>query len=281
MPKTLHVQVCMDGLVITGNCVLKLISFSQIYFSSIFACSFYGCFFLNLAHTFFRLINLLETRHRDRSYSNPEGFEKFSNLYATASSFNPSLSTIDCDGEDVEMDGSEDQIQTKSDSELLRNTRSRILEDLDEERASRGGKGVVTLPHMLAKYSQIYNKGGRVGIYTPAERTAIIAKFRSKRSRRVWNKKIRYNCRKNLADRRLRVKGRFVKRTEVEGLLSTRSGEENCSSPPPPAIPVSEASSASEEDCQESELPDTMPDEVSFEPTKEQPFRRTRRHTIA
>uniref|UniRef100_A0A7S1BWW7 Uncharacterized protein n=1 Tax=Corethron hystrix TaxID=216773 RepID=A0A7S1BWW7_9STRA len=96
-----------------------------------------------------------ETRHRDRSYSNPEGFEKFSNLYATASSFNPSLSTIDCDGEDVEMDGSEDQIQTKSDSELLRNTRSRILEDLDEERASRGGKGVVTLPHMLAKYSQV------------------------------------------------------------------------------------------------------------------------------
>jgi len=62
----------------------------------------------------------------------------------------------------------------------------------------------------------MYNKNGRIGIYTPNERSAIIAKFNSKRTRRVWNKKIRYNCRKNLADRRVRVKGRFVKRSSEE-----------------------------------------------------------------
>ena len=50
---------------------------------------------------------------------------------------------------------------------------------------------------------QIYNKNGRIGIYTASERAAIIARFQSKRTRRVWNKKIRYGCRKNLADRRL------------------------------------------------------------------------------
>ena len=39
----------------------------------------------------------------------------------------------------------------------------------------------------------------------------IIQRFREKRLRRNWAKKIRYTCRKNLADRRIRVKGRFVK----------------------------------------------------------------------
>lgn len=43
------------------------------------------------------------------------------------------------------------------------------------------------------------------------ERNAIILRFREKRKRRVWKKKIRYFCRKSLADSRVRVKGRFVK----------------------------------------------------------------------
>lgn len=97
-------------------------------------------------------------------------------------------------------------------AELLRRARARLLEDLSTEGAM-GEKGVLPLPHSLSKYKEVYNKNGRIGIYTPAERAAIIAKFNTKRSRRVWNKKIRYNCRKNLADRRMRVKGRFVKRS--------------------------------------------------------------------
>jgi len=67
------------------------------------------------------------------------------------------------------------------------------------------------IPDVLEQYKDIYNKDGRIGIYTRKERDAIIKRFQDKRTRRVWKKKIRYGCRKNLADRRIRVKGRFVR----------------------------------------------------------------------
>merc|ERR1711865_398555 len=54
-------------------------------------------------------------------------------------------------------------------------------------------------------------KGGRIGIYNPAQRKALLAKFAAKRKRRVYGKAVRYRCRKNLANNRVRVKGRFVK----------------------------------------------------------------------
>jgi hypothetical protein len=76
--------------------------------------------------------------------------------------------------------------------------------------------------------SQVYNKHGRIGIYTPSERAAIIARFHRKRSRRVWNKKIRYGCRKNLADRRMRVKGHFVKRSTESKTTPVATMEEAC-----------------------------------------------------
>uniref|UniRef100_A0A7S3UTQ9 CCT domain-containing protein n=1 Tax=Heterosigma akashiwo TaxID=2829 RepID=A0A7S3UTQ9_HETAK len=56
--------------------------------------------------------------------------------------------------------------------------------------------------------------GGHVGIYTPAERRERLARFHAKRQRRVWRKKIKYDCRKKLAESRPRVKGRFVRRGE-------------------------------------------------------------------
>jgi hypothetical protein len=55
-------------------------------------------------------------------------------------------------------------------------------------------------------------RGGKIGIYNPIQRKILLAKFAEKRQRRRWGKKVRYNCRKNLADTRVRVKGRFVKR---------------------------------------------------------------------
>jgi hypothetical protein len=103
---------------------------------------------------------------------------------------------------------------------------------------------------------KIYNQNGRIGIYTPAERYAIIAKYMRKRNRRVWNKKIRYNCRKSLADRRLRIKGRFVKRSEQDQLAKdlARNGDVY--------------------------MLNTNDPDAGFSPTDDLPYRRLRRHTV-
>ncbi|GMH74066.1 hypothetical protein TrLO_g9758 [Triparma laevis f. longispina] len=72
----------------------------------------------------------------------------------------------------------------------------------------------------LSRFSHIYNKNGHIGIYSPSERSALIAKHLMKKEKRCWRKKVRYGCRKNLADRRMRVKGRFVKREDDVGLMN-------------------------------------------------------------
>lgn len=48
------------------------------------------------------------------------------------------------------------------------------------------------------------------GIYTKAERRQKILRFREKRERRNFSKKVLYSCRKQFADSRPRVGGRFV-----------------------------------------------------------------------
>mmetsp|Transcript_27318 Transcript_27318/g.36576 ORF Transcript_27318/g.36576 Transcript_27318/m.36576 type:complete len:108 (-) Transcript_27318:846-1169(-) len=62
----------------------------------------------------------------------------------------------------------------------------------------------------------LVNKDGRIGIYRPEARKARIAKFHSKRKMRIWRKRIKYDCRKKLADSRPRIKGRFVKRSDED-----------------------------------------------------------------
>ena len=55
---------------------------------------------------------------------------------------------------------------------------------------------------------------GQIGIYSLAQRKAKIIKYVEKRKKRVWSKKIKYDVRKNFADSRVRVKGRFVRKED-------------------------------------------------------------------
>ena len=55
---------------------------------------------------------------------------------------------------------------------------------------------------------------GSIGAYTAEERLARIARFMEKRRRRMWTKRVIYGVRKDFANSRSRIKGRFVKKKE-------------------------------------------------------------------
>lgn len=55
---------------------------------------------------------------------------------------------------------------------------------------------------------------GWIGAYSPESRKVRIGRFLEKRNHRVWTKTVKYDVRKNFADSRLRVKGRFVKKED-------------------------------------------------------------------
>jgi len=88
------------------------------------------------------------------------------------------------------------------------------------------------LPYNLPiEYALTYNKNGYIGIYSPQERANMLKRYHEKRKRRSWTKLVRYNCRKKLAEKRLRVHGRFVKAGFVPPTPSTteekKKDEEN------------------------------------------------------
>jgi len=62
----------------------------------------------------------------------------------------------------------------------------------------------------------------QIGTLTPEERQQKIERYREKRKRRVWEKKIAYDCRKRVADNRLRIKGRFITKDEAARLLRSK-----------------------------------------------------------
>ncbi len=64
-----------------------------------------------------------------------------------------------------------------------------------------------------------------IGTLTVSQRKDKIQKYLEKRKRRIWKKKICYDCRKKVADKRLRVKGRFVTREQAYALLGTTPEE--------------------------------------------------------
>ena len=86
--------------------------------------------------------------------------------------------------------------------------------------SSMGSTGSDSGPRMRAytlgdgPQAQMERMTGMVGIYGPEERKARIARFLEKRKRRVWSRKVKYDVRKNFADSRMRIKGRFVKKED-------------------------------------------------------------------
>ncbi|XP_073136402.1 zinc finger protein HD1-like [Henckelia pumila] len=64
--------------------------------------------------------------------------------------------------------------------------------------------------------SSIIESMNRASPYGPEEKKERIERYRSKKNLRNFNKKIKYECRKTLADSRPRIRGRFARNDELE-----------------------------------------------------------------
>jgi hypothetical protein len=61
-----------------------------------------------------------------------------------------------------------------------------------------------------------FRRKENIGIYSPVARRDRLRRFMQKRKKRIWQKRVKYDVRKNFADSRLRFKGRFVKKEDEE-----------------------------------------------------------------
>lgn len=64
-----------------------------------------------------------------------------------------------------------------------------------------------------------FHSSRKIGTLTVEERRIKIEKYLQKRKKRTWSKKISYDCRKRVADSRLRIKGRFVTKEQAFAML--------------------------------------------------------------
>ena len=64
------------------------------------------------------------------------------------------------------------------------------------------------------------NTQKKIGNLTAEERTAKVAKYLEKRRNRSKKHTIHYECRKRVADQRIRVHGRFITKTDAKFLLN-------------------------------------------------------------
>lgn len=69
---------------------------------------------------------------------------------------------------------------------------------------------------LSSESSAIIEGMSRACRYSPEEKKERIERYRSKRNQRNFNKKIKYACRKTLADSRPRIRGRFARNEEIE-----------------------------------------------------------------
>lgn len=76
-----------------------------------------------------------------------------------------------------------------------------------------------TLCNPLAVQPLLAHSLRKVGALTVEERKRKVDKYLMKRKTRSWGRKISYDCRKRVADSRLRVKGRFVTKEQAFKLL--------------------------------------------------------------
>lgn len=101
-----------------------------------------------------------------------------------------------------------------------------LMESTKPNRCTSPIGGVIEYAATPNPYAIICPPGqGSIGAYTAEERRTRIQRFLEKRQRRVWTKRVKYDVRKNFADSRIRVKGRFVKKEDENALRAAAAGK--------------------------------------------------------
>ncbi|KAK1930592.1 Zinc finger protein CONSTANS-LIKE 6 [Phytophthora citrophthora] len=163
----------------------------------------------------------------DRTYSSSYG-KKHKTSSLSRVQENESFLGRDCSPTGVEDDG------TWYDSDYKQ--RVRLASVCSSEGSEYGGLGRQHLEEFIRMEISAANEsdqhregtspsseGKYIGSYSPEARRKRIERFLEKRKRRVWAKKVDYDVRKNFANSRLRVKGRFVKKEDEELLCQLMS----------------------------------------------------------
>jgi hypothetical protein len=68
----------------------------------------------------------------------------------------------------------------------------------------------VAVSPMQVEEKLMPTKAKYIGKLTVEERKRRVARYLEKKKRRVWGRKVEYQCRKNIANKRVRVNGRFA-----------------------------------------------------------------------
>ncbi|XP_065039449.1 uncharacterized protein LOC135673972 [Musa acuminata AAA Group] len=95
----------------------------------------------------------------------------------------------------------------------------------DDLRVPMAGSGCSPMPLAATDISAMDDSSFKVGRLSVEERKEKIDRYMKKRAERNFSKKIKYACRKTLADSRPRVRGRFAKNDELGE--TAKSGSSN------------------------------------------------------
>jgi CCT motif len=144
--------------------------------------------------------------------------EKKSSLSASGKKKNKDTEDIQDDGHDNSMDV-DDDVEYEKNVNASNNQQSQQPQPYEHISGS-GRPRSLSDPLLRTSIDDetglihVDRPDGWIGAYSPDSRKVRLEKFLAKRDHRVWIKTVKYDVRKNFADSRLRVKGRFVKKED-------------------------------------------------------------------
>ena len=113
-----------------------------------------------------------------------------------------------------EMKEREKKVAKQEREKVRTEKKNESAQEMKEQKEEKSQKVVREILGHPCSISGLVKPHGWIGAYSPESRKVRIERFRAKRSHRVWTKEVKYGVRKNFADSRMRIKGRFVKKQD-------------------------------------------------------------------